>query len=541
MGSSQLGSKRLGSSMSNYSTYNLSQDPPLVTVPWDYNVAVDFVDRRVDEGLGDKVAFIDDNGGHTYGALQDGVNRFGNALVDLGLQTEQRVMLLQLDSIDFPIAFFGAIKAGMVAVPVNTMLTTDDYHYMLQDSRARALVVSAELLPVVAPVLDHLPELRHVIVSGGGDAGGYQTMASALARGAVNLTPAATSADDVAFWLYSSGSTGRPKGAPHLQSDMINTAVLYGMAVLGIREDDVVYSAAKLFFAYGLGNALTFPMAVGATAVLMAGRPLPGDVMARIKDNDATIFYGVPTLYAGILADDGIGRASSSPRLRHCVSAGEALPEDVARRWAERFGVDILDGIGSTELLHIFVSNRPGQARYGSTGMPVPGYLCRLTDDAGADVAPGESGDLLVGGPSSSPYYWNNREKSIATFEGAWTRTGDKYMCDEDGYFVYAGRSDDMLKVGGIWVSPFEVESALMSHKDVLEAAVVGHADEADLIKPKAFVVLTRGEGDGEKGVELQQFVKDMLAPYKYPRWVEFVDELPKTATGKIQRFKLRT
>jgi 4-hydroxybenzoate-CoA ligase/benzoate-CoA ligase len=541
MGSSQLGSKRLGSSMSNYSTYNLSQDPPLVTVPWDYNVAVDFVDRRVDEGLGDKVAFIDDNGGHTYGALQDGVNRFGNALVDLGLQTEQRVMLLQLDSIDFPIAFFGAIKAGMVAVPVNTMLTTDDYHYMLQDSRARALVVSAELLPVVAPVLDHLPELRHVIVSGGGDAGGYQTMASALARGAVNLTPAATSADDVAFWLYSSGSTGRPKGAPHLQSDMINTAVLYGMAVLGIREDDVVYSAAKLFFAYGLGNALTFPMAVGATAVLMAGRPLPGDVMARIKDNDATIFYGVPTLYAGILADDGIGRASSSPRLRHCVSAGEALPEDVARRWAERFGVDILDGIGSTELLHIFVSNRPGQARYGSTGMPVPGYLCRLTDDAGADVAPGEIGDLLVSGPSSSPYYWNNREKSIATFEGAWTRTGDKYMCDEDGYFVYAGRSDDMLKVGGIWVSPFEVESALMSHKDVLEAAVVGHADEADLIKPKAFVVLTRGEGDGEKGVELQQFVKDMLAPYKYPRWVEFVDELPKTATGKIQRFKLRT
>ncbi len=527
--------------MSNYSTYNLSQDPPLVTVPWDYNVAVDFVDRRVDEGLGDKVAFIDDNGGHTYGALQDGVNRFGNALVDLGLQTEQRVMLLQLDSIDFPIAFFGAIKAGMVAVPVNTMLTTDDYHYMLQDSRARALVVSADLLPVVAPVLDHLPELRHVIVSGGGDAGGYQTMASALARGAVNLTPAATSADDVAFWLYSSGSTGRPKGAPHLQSDMINTAVLYGMAVLGIREDDVVYSAAKLFFAYGLGNALTFPMAVGATAVLMAGRPLPGDVMARIKDNDATIFYGVPTLYAGILADDGIGRASSSPRLRHCVSAGEALPEDVARRWAERFGVDILDGIGSTELLHIFVSNRPGQARYGSTGMPVPGYLCRLTDDAGADVAPGEIGDLLVSGPSSSPYYWNNREKSIATFEGAWTRTGDKYMCDEDGYFVYAGRSDDMLKVGGIWVSPFEVESALMSHKDVLEAAVVGHADEADLIKPKAFVVLTRGEGDGEKGVELQQFVKDMLAPYKYPRWVEFVDELPKTATGKIQRFKLRT
>ena len=529
--------------MSNYSTYDLSQDPPLVTVPRDYNVAVDFVDRRVDEGFGDKVAFIDDTGSHTYAALQNGVNRFGNALLDLGLQTEQRVMLLQLDSIDFPIAFFGAIKAGMVAVPVNTMLTTDDYHYMLSDSRARALVVSADLLAVVAPILGQLPDLRHVIVTGakdGGDAAGHQSMASLLASGAPELSAAVTSADDVAFWLYSSGSTGRPKGAPHLQSDMINTAVLYGMAVLGIREDDVVYSAAKLFFAYGLGNALTFPMAVGATAVLMAGRPLPGDVMARIKDNDATIFYGVPTLYAGILADEGIGRAASSPRLRHCVSAGEALPEDVAKRWSERFGVEILDGIGSTEMLHIFVSNRPGQVRYGSTGMPVPGYLCRLTDDAGADVAQGDIGDLLVSGPSSAPYYWNNREKSIATFEGAWTRTGDKYMCADDGYFVYAGRTDDMLKVGGIWVSPFEVESALMSHEDVLEAAVVGHADDADLIKPKAFVVLTAGGGDEEKGRALQQFVKAMLAPYKYPRWVEFVDELPKTATGKIQRFKLR-
>ena len=526
--------------MSNYSSFDLSQDPPLVTVPRDYNVAVDFVDRRVEEGFADKAAFIDATGSHTYGELRDGVNRFGNALLDLGLQAEQRVMLLQLDSIDFPIAFFGAIKAGMVAVPVNTLLTTDDYHYMLQDSRARALVISAVLLPIVAPILDHLPDLRHVIVTGDGDADGHQTMANVLAGAGTELTAAATSADDVAFWLYSSGSTGRPKGAPHLQSDMIHTAVLYGMAVLGIQEDDVVYSAAKLFFAYGLGNALTFPMAVGATAVLMAGRPLPDDVMAQIKDNDATIFYGVPTLYAGILADGGIDRGASSPRLRHCVSAGEALPEDVAKGWSERFGVEILDGIGSTEMLHIFVSNRPGQVRYGSTGLPVPGYLCRLTDDAGADVAQGEIGDLLVSGPSSSPYYWNNREKSVATFEGAWTRTGDKYMCDGDGYFVYAGRTDDMLKVGGIWVSPFEVESALMTHEDVLEAAVVGHADDDDLIKPKAFVVLTQGGGDGEKGVELQQFVKDMLAPYKYPRWVEFVDELPKTATGKIQRFKLR-
>jgi len=526
--------------MNNYSTYDLSQDPPLVSVPRDYNLAVDFVDRRVEDGLGDKVAFIDDGGFHTYGELQANVNRFGNTLLGLGLRVEGRVMLLQLDSIDFPIAFFGAIKAGMVPVPVNTLLTTDDYAYMLRDSRAGILVVSAALLPVVTPILGQLPHLDHVIVTGDGNVGPHRSMNSVLKEASTELVAADTSADDVAFWLYSSGSTGRPKGAPHLQSDMINTAVLYGMGVLGIRADDVVYSAAKLFFAYGLGNALTFPMAVGATAVLMAGRPTPEDVMARIHDNEATIFFGVPTLYAGILADDDIDRAASSPKLRHCVSAGEALPNDVAKRWAQHFCVDILDGIGSTEMLHIFLSNRPGQVKYGSTGLPVPGYQCRLTDDAGADVPQGEIGDLLVSGPSSSPYYWNNREKSIATFEGAWTRTGDKYMCDKEGYFVYAGRSDDMLKVGGIWVSPFEVESALMAHDSVLEAAVVGQADKDELIKPKAFVVLKTGGGTEADAKILQTFVKDRLAPYKYPRWVSFMDELPKTATGKIQRFKLR-
>jgi 4-hydroxybenzoate-CoA ligase/benzoate-CoA ligase len=262
--------------------------------------------------------------------------------------------------------------------------------------------------------------------------------------------------------------------------------------------------------------------------------------MARIRDSQATIFYGVPTLYAGILADESLDRTASSPSLRHCVSAGEALPEDVARRWGERFGVDILDGIGSTEMLHIFLSNRPGQIRHGSTGLPVPGYRCRVTDDTGAEAARGEIGELLVSGPSSAPYYWNNREKSIATFEGAWTRTGDKYIRDADGYYVYAGRSDDMLKVGGIWVSPFEVESALMAHDGVLEAAVVGHADQDGLIKPKAFVVLKAGGGGEEQAAELQQFVKDRLAPYKYPRWIAFAEGLPKTATGKIQRFKLR-
>lgn len=526
--------------MSPFSSYDLSETPPRVTLPRDYNVAVDFVDRNVAEGNGARIAVIDDAGPTTYAELQQRVNRCGNALTALGLEPEQRVLMLMLDSVDFPTVFFGAIKAGLVAVPVNILLTTDDYDYMLRDSRARALVVSAALLPVVAPLLDQLPQLRHVIISGAGDAMGHPRLDDLLAAQSDELTAVETSADDIAFWLYSSGSTGRPKGAPHLQADMIHTAVYYGLAVLGIRPDDVVFSAAKLFFAYGLGNAMTFPMVVGATAVLMAERSTPEAVMQRLKQHQATIFYGVPTLYAGILADDGIDRERSSERLRICVSAGEALPEDVARRWVDRFGVDILDGIGSTEMLHIFLSNRPGDIAYGTTGRPVPGYDCRLVDDGGADVAAGEVGDLLVSGPSSAPFYWNNREKSLATFEGRWTRTGDKYLQDPDGHFVYAGRSDDMLKVGGIWVSPFEVESALAAHPQVLEAAVVGHEDADELVKPKAVVVLAQGTGDAALADELKQFVKDRLAPYKYPRWIEFAAELPKTATGKIQRFKLR-
>lgn len=531
--------------MSNENTagltrYDLSVSPPTVTVPRAYNAAVDLVDRNLLEGRGGKTAIVDDDGSYSYAELAARVNRCGNALLGLGLQPEQRVVMLQHDSIDFPAVFFGAIKAGLVAIPVNTLLTTDDYAYMLSDSRATALVVSAALLPAVAPILDDLPRLKHVIVSGPPGDDGYPRLADLMAAASDTLEPADTTADDVAFWLYSSGSTGRPKGAGHLQSDLIHTAIYYGMAVLGIGEDDVVFSAAKLFFAYGLGNAMTFPLAVGATAVLMAGRPTPESVMQRVRENQATIFYGVPTLYAGILADDSIDRAASSERLRICVSAGEALPEDVANRWRERFGVEIADGIGSTEMLHIFLSNRPDDIRYGTTGKPVPGYECRLLNDAGEEVPDGEIGDLVVSGPSSAAWYWNNREKSLATFEGRWTRTGDKYLRDADGYYVYAGRSDDMLKVGGIWVSPFEVESAIMAHPAVLEAAVVAQVDANDLVKPKAVVVLKDGGGSPELASELQQFVKNRLAPYKYPRWIEFADELPKTATGKIQRFKLR-
>ena len=345
----------------------------------------------------------------------------------------------------------------------------------------------------------------------------------------------------MAFWLYSSGSTGAPKGALHLHSHLAQTAALYGSGVLGMREDDVVFSAAKLFFAYGLGNAMTFPMHVGASAVLMAERPTPAAVMRVMKELEPTIFCGVPTLFAAILADASLGPGQGSPRLRVSISAGEALPKHVGERWRERFGTDILDGIGSTEMLHIFLSNRHGDVRYGTSGKPVPGYDVKLVDDSGEPASDGEEGSLWVRGPSSCTGYWNQRERSLATFHGPWTRTGDRYVRDADGYYTYAGRADDMLKVGGIWVSPFEVESALAAHDAVLEAAVVGHADEEGLVKPRAYVVLKdRGAASAELADELKAFVKERLAHYKYPRWIQFVDELPKTATGKIQRYKLR-
>jgi benzoate-CoA ligase len=343
------------------------------------------------------------------------------------------------------------------------------------------------------------------------------------------------------FWLYSSGSTGAPKGTVHLHSHLVMTAELYAKPVLGIRESDVVFSAAKLFFAYGLGNALTFPMSVGATTVLMSGRPTPDAVFKQLTERKPTIFYGVPTLYAALLASQNFPRKDQLA-LRVCTSAGEALPKNLGERWTQKTGTEILDGIGSTEMLHIFISNRPGDVKYGTTGKPVPGYQVRLIDDHGNVIArPDELGELQISGPTSAIMYWNQREKTKSTFQGPWTRSGDKYSFDKDGYFTYGGRSDDMLKVSGIYVSPVEVEAALVTHEAVLEAAVVGAEDEQKLVKPKAFVVLKQGESpsDALKNL-LQQHVKDKLAPYKYPRWIEFLPELPKTATGKIQRFKLR-
>jgi benzoate-CoA ligase len=531
---------------SPFATADHTVSPPHIHIPRHYNAAVDLVERNLVAGRGERIAFIDDANRYTYRELAERINRCANAWRQLGMRMEDRVVLLLHDGIDFPVAFLGAIKAGVVPIPCNTLLTAAEYEYLLADSRARAVVLSAPLLAVVAPLKARLPQLEHLIVSGNSDA-----QLSAERRAPLRFEDwiglesnearaAATTADDVCFWLYSSGSTGSPKGAVHLHSDLIHTAELYARPILGIGQNDVVFSAAKLFFAYGLGNALTFPLAVGATALLMAERPTPAAVFKRLTEHAPTIFYGVPTLYAALLATVDFP-ARGSLALTRCVSAGEALPADLGKRWHERTGVDILDGLGSTELLHIFLSNRQGEVRYGTTGKPVPGYALRIIDEAGNEAAPGQIGELQVSGPTSSPFYWNNRARSLATFLGPWTKSGDKYTVDRDGYYTYCGRSDDMLKVGGVYVSPFEVEAALATHGAVLEAAVVGHADEFELIKPKAFVVLKPGlTGTSALAVELQEHVKARLAPFKYPRWIEFAAELPKTATGKIQRFRLR-
>ncbi|MFL5292116.1 MAG: benzoate-CoA ligase family protein [Myxococcales bacterium] len=496
-----------------------------------YNATVDVLERNLAHP--DRVALRDAGRSVTYGELCERANRAGNALLALGGTMEQRVLLFLLDSADFVACFWGAIKAGLVPVPVNTLLTAADVDYMLRDSRARVLVVSEPLLEKLAPILRGQPFLKHVVVQGKG-----KQLDDLLAAASPRLEAAPTTTDDVAFWLYSSGSTGTPKGAMHLQQDLVQTARTYGAGVLKLRPDDVVFSAAKLFFAYGLGNAMTFPFAVGATVALLEGRPTPESVMRILREERPTVFYGVPTLFAAILADPSNGRASGSDRLRICVSAGEPLPKEIGERWRDRFGADILDGIGSTEMLHIFLSLREDDIRYGTTGKPVPGYDLRIVDETGRDVPAGEIGELLVRGPSSAVAYWNQREKSLRTFQGPWTYTGDKYRCDPEGYYVYCGRSDDMIKASGQWVSPAEVESALVAHPSVLEAAVVAHKDENQLDKPQAFVVLKPGAR--ATADELQRFVKERLAPFKYPRWVEFLDALPKTATGKIQRFKLR-
>ncbi len=525
----------------------VSTTVPQIILPDIYNAASTFLDRNVEEGRGERVAVYYEDQRWTYRQIQTLANRIGNALRASGIEQEQRVALLLLDSPQFAGAFFGAIKIGAVPIPINTSLRPADYVYILNDSRAKVVLVHAALWPQLASIRAQLQYVRQIVVIGrdsleaGEDQAGLLDFNQWIADASEHLTTTATSKDDAAFWLYSSGSTGFPKGCIHLQHDMLVCTELYARPFLQITPDDITFSGAKLYFAYGLGNNLYFPFAEGAAAVYYPGRPIGEDLLKVIDRYHPTIFYAVPTQYASILAIPDAEKRFNCSSLRVCVSAGEPLPAELYRRWKERFGVDILDGIGSTEICHIFISNRQGEVRPGSSGKVVPGYEAKIVDEQGQPVPQGDIGNLFIKGDSICAAYWNKHEKTKQTIQGEWIQTGDKYYQDEDGFLWYCGRSDDMLKVGGQWVSPVEVEAALIMHPAVLEAAVVGHADTDGLIKPKAYVVLQAGQTASDELVtELKNFVKERLAAFKYPRWIECVAELPKTATGKIQRYKLR-
>jgi benzoate-CoA ligase family protein len=501
-----------------------------VHLPARFNVAVPFIDRHLAEGRGAKVAIRTAHEIVTYGELAERVNRTGNALLALGLKPGDRLLMVVKDCPAFFYLFWGAIKAGVVPVPPNTLLRAPDYAYMFEDSGCRLVVYSGEFAGEIEPALTQFPVPALTV----------DAFLAEMAKASGDLEPLLAAPTDDCFWLYSSGSTGRPKGAVHAHRDMVVTSELYGVRVLGVSEHDISYSAAKLFFAYGMGNAMTFPLWTGSIAILDDRRPTPDTTFENIERFKPTLYFGVPTLYAALLvALDARPRKLDS--IRACVSAGEPLPAEIFRRWQDRTGTVILDGIGSTECLHIFIGNRLDDYRPGTSGKPVPGYEARVLDDDGRPVARGESGALWIRSESAAKYYWNKPEKTAETMVDGWLNTGDTYREDADGYLVYEGRNDDMLKVGGIWCSPIEIESCLIGHTAVLEAAVIGHADADQLVKPKAIVVLKQmGGGSDSLTDELMELCKKTLAPYKYPRWVEYVPELPKTATGKIQRFKLR-
>jgi 4-hydroxybenzoate-CoA ligase len=513
-----------------------------------YNAAADFIDVNVARGLGDKIAFQDTDRSLTYAALQSQSFRFAAALQALDVRPEERITLILPDTVDYPVAFWGAVRAGIVVIPLNTLLNAEQYGYILADSRAVAMVSTLPFAKIVLPVLDRLPGLRTLVLVGaaasdkaafpGRDVHLFDEL---IAQAKPVPFTAPTNSDEVAFWMYTSGSTGDPKGVKHVHMAPMTTARLMGQGVIGIRQNDVAFSASKLFFSYGFGNAMTFPMSVGASSVLLPQRPTPEAVFDLMRRHRPTIFYAVPSLYAALLAHKDMSRGAGSDRLRLCVSAGEALPAQIGERWRDTAGVDVLDGLGSTEMLQTFISNRPGDVRYGSSGKPVPGYEVKIVDENGREVRDGEIGELMVRGPSAGEGYWNQRARSRRTFAGEWTYTGDKYLRDPDGYYHSCGRSDDMFKVSGMWVSPFEVEAALVSHEAVLEAAVIGKQDDDGLIKPKAFIVLRNGYAADERLLEtLRVHVKERTGPWKYPRWIDIRPDLPRTATGKIQRFKLR-
>ncbi len=510
-------------------------------LPEQLNAANVFVDENIQNGRGENIAIYYGDETLTYQDVSEMVNRTGNALKNIGVNREERVMLILLDSPEFVASFFGAMKIGAVPIPTNTMLKANDFQYFLNDSGAKTLIVHNILLTEIEKIKDNLKYLKDIIVVGNAE-GNYLSFDDLVMKESRDMDAAETSKDDAAFWLYSSGSTGSPKGVVHLHHDMLYCSDLYAKNVLGINEKDITFSAAKLFFAYGLGNSLYFPFRVGAAAVLYPEKPDPEKVFRIIERYKPTLFYGVPTLYAKMLQSmESRDRKPYMDSLRLCISAGEQLPAEIYNRWKDHTNLEILDGIGSTEALHIFISNRQGEVKPGSSGQIVAGYEAKIVDENGIDVKTGEIGNLMIKGESNAPYYWKKHDKTKKTMIGEWLHTGDKYYTDSEGYFWHCGRSDDMMKVSGMWVSPVEIENILISHEAVLECAVVGNLDEDKLVKPKAYVVLKEGyKPSSLLKKELQKFVLDRAAPYKHPRWVEFIDSLPRTATGKVQRFKLR-
>jgi benzoate-CoA ligase family protein len=531
-----------GQRLRGLDTYGRKVLRPVIVIPETFNVATYFVDRNVLEGRAQKTAIECGDEKVSYRQLLERTNRAGNALRKLGVRLEERVLLLLSDSPEFLYCFFGTIKIGAVAVPVNTSAKPHEYEHTLNDCRARVAVVSGNLLPQLQAIpLDRLRYLREIVVAGE-PVPRHVGLRELMDKASPELEAEPTSKDDAAFWLYSSGSTGVAKGCVHLHHDMVVCSERYAKGILQMNERDRCYSVARLFFAYGLGNAGYFPLSCGATTILSPGRPTPATIYAEIERYRPTIFYSVPTNYAALLAHKcAAGREFDLSSVRHAVSAGEALPAPLFERFKQRFGVEILDALGSTETLQMVIANRPGEARPGSSGKIIPGYEAKIVDENGHPVGPQEIGDLLIKGDSTCTGYWNQHEKTKETFTGHWFHTGDKYYQDSDGYFWYAGRSDDLFKVSGRWLSPAEVESVLIAHPAVREAAVVGRDDEAGLKKPAAYVVVNpEFVAEDQLARELQEWVAQKVGGYKRPRWIEFLPEIPKTATGKLQRFKLR-
>jgi len=517
------------------------ESEPSIDIPRSLNVAHEFIELPAEQ-YGETIAYVCDDRRLSFAELRRLVNRTGNALAALGVEMEQRVGILLPNVPEFVASFFGAIQIGAVPIAISTVIAPAERAFLLADSRARALIVAAPLWPSLRERRAEFPFLRHVLVFDGADLRpGEHDFGALLAAAGEDLQAAPTTADDVAFWLHTSGSTGTPKWAVHLQRNMLYAEQLYARPFLDLRPGDVVLAGGPCFHAYPLGLTTYFSLRAGATVVLNSQRATPARVFELIARHRVTVLAVVPTLYAQLLQAASHLPDVDLSTLRLCLSAAEPLPAELQRRWMKRFALEILDGIGTTEALHIFISNRIGAVRFGSSGRAVPGYEVRLLDEEGREVSDGEIGSLCIQGGSLFAGYWNRHEVNRRVLQGPWYHTGDKYTRDADGFYWYCGRADDMLRVSGHWVSPAEVESCLVTHPAVLEAAVVGRPDADELIKPRAFVVLREGtRASDELAEELKAYVKSRIAPYNYPRWVEFVGDLPKTATGKIQRYKLR-